>query len=430
MEDSSVDDTAAGDTPSSGESGSKESDNSTSDGNGSSSAWDEFAQRAFTTNTKALVHRSFVPRTRKPYIEPVTDIVDPEAAQLFQDAQRLGIEGHYSEAIKKLLRAYFICGEVDDANGEALATMRTAYMGSKLNDTTKAFELFLYAAESYEALGDSQMHVCSLINAAINARKLGEYESALEMLEESQQLAEQTGDRSNLAHALAGIGNVQQAQRKWSEAIPYHLSAAQHFKAVDLTERQAVNMELASCAASEACQYDDALKFSKQAHDLHASFGNLKGQASALATGSVVFNKLENWPEAFHWRLKAAELWKKSGNTEEQAFHTRIAGNFATRMEEYTTALDLYMQAHQLHTQMGDVEGKALSSEKIAFTQAVLKNWPQALHWYILAATLAEQIGNVELQIIALKNGVYSAEQTGDYDTAADMREKADRLSS
>ena len=100
VEDSSVDDTAAGDTPSSGESGSKESDNSTSDGNGSSSAWDEFAQRAFTTNTKALVHRSFVPRTRKPYIEPVTDIVDPEAAQLFQDAQRLGIEGRYAEAIK------------------------------------------------------------------------------------------------------------------------------------------------------------------------------------------------------------------------------------------------------------------------------------------------------------------------------------------
>ena len=95
MEDSSADDTAAGNTPSGGESGSN-----TSDDNGFSSAWDEFAQKAFTTNTKALVHRSFVPRTRKPYIEPVTDIVDPEAAQLFQDAQRLGIEGRYAEAIK------------------------------------------------------------------------------------------------------------------------------------------------------------------------------------------------------------------------------------------------------------------------------------------------------------------------------------------
>ena len=147
------------------------------------------------------------------------------------------------------------------------------------------------------------MHTCSLINVANNARTLGDYESALEMLEESQQLAEQTCNHSNLAHALAGIGNVQRAQGQWSEAILYHLSAAQHFKGVGLTERQAVNMELASCAASEACQYDDALKFSNQAHALHASFGNLKGQASALVTGSVVFNKLENWPEAFHWRL-------------------------------------------------------------------------------------------------------------------------------
>ena len=115
MEDSSADDTVAGNIPSSGESGSNESakstsgsstsgdgesDNSTSDDGKSPSAWDEFAQRAFTTNTKALLHRSFVPQTRKPYIGPVTDIVDPEAAQLFQDAQRLGIEGRYAEAIK------------------------------------------------------------------------------------------------------------------------------------------------------------------------------------------------------------------------------------------------------------------------------------------------------------------------------------------
>ncbi len=206
----------------------------------------------------------------------------------------------------------------------------------------------------------------------------GDYTRALAIYHQSQNLAEQFGDKAGIANALIGIGDVY----------------------------------------IEQGDFAPALARTQQGLALHESLGNNAGVATALRNIGWVYIRLDDYTQALDYLQKSLTLSEVLDDKSGIAKALNGIGSIFAQQGDATSALEHYQKCLTLNEALGNNAGIATNLDNIGSVYYDQSNYARALEYYHKSMILAEAIDNQGSLSSALNGvGVIYLSQ-GDYEQA------------
>jgi predicted ATPase/class 3 adenylate cyclase len=220
----------------------------------------------------------------------------------------------------------------------------------------------------------------------------GQYEPALEHLQEALGLANALEDRDAQAQACRWIAYVYEFRSEFQLALDWigrGLAA--------LGEREtAVTAELLAIAGlihTRQGIYDRALEQCEKSVQIAASLDDLTSMAFAYNSRGIIFILRGNNTSAIQDFQKALDLYQQTNNIHGQAKIYNQIANAHFNMSQWSIASENYRKARDIFRQIGDIHWIAVSNNNlggIALNQGRLN---EALHFYNDGLRFLQQIG-------------------------------------
>jgi tetratricopeptide (TPR) repeat protein len=189
--------------------------------------------------------------------------------------------------------------------------------------------------------------------------ELGEYATALEQFQSSLALAQELGDRTNVALATGSIGIV------YSEGLGEYAKALKQFElARSLHEELGNRRDVAICTGNIAMihgyfgDHAKALQQHRSALALHEELGNRSGAALAMTNIGTEHRHLGEYSMALEQYQRASVLFEELGERKGIAESTRSVGALYARTEfegyDPGRAEEYLLRANALATETGN----------------------------------------------------------------------------
>ncbi|GGO35014.1 tetratricopeptide repeat protein [Deinococcus humi] len=243
-----------------------------------------------------------------------------------------------------------------DALNAAAWQKRRAEPGESLRDAREAHQI-------------SEQHDHPL-GLAYALRTLGfhdilqsEFKAALNKLDQAVNIAQACEDLTLERDCKNLLGNVYRVIYNTQRAIECLLEAMELSRRLDdLAGEASALMNLGVVVSSRMKDFDKALSYYQQAHEIFEKAGNESAQVACLYSMADVYQELEQFAEAQTWGERAAQLSARMGDILHQA-------------------LSISVVARALDGQAQSVRAAALHHQALALLQTPQLNMPEPLAW-------------------------------------------------
>ena len=145
-------------------------------------------------------------------------------ARLLTLRGQLAMEGRrFAEALSLAHQAAGVCAQLGDARCEAVALNEIGYLQQLLGQPHASLTAYTHSLERWATLSAAAGHGTTLHNRGVLYYSLGNYQAALDDLEEARQL--RSGSPAELASTLTWIGVTYTSTGEWDEALTLLLEA-------------------------------------------------------------------------------------------------------------------------------------------------------------------------------------------------------------
>ncbi|MCM4082740.1 tetratricopeptide repeat protein [Paractinoplanes hotanensis] len=255
---------------------------------------------------------------------------------------------------------------------------------------------------------DSPAHAVRLARTLSRYLKGGHHGDALTVHGHALRAARDTGDLTDQAHALNGLGVAHRRLGSPKRATDDLEESLELFRRIGDDAGQAAALYDLATVMQWMGRYPDALDYKQQALALYRAAGDRYGEANMLSGLALVLERMGRLPEAIDHCEQALALDRQTGNRHGQAQALNILGDVETRAGRHEAAADHLQQALILFRQLGNRNNEAGALDSLGLLYNRLRQPTRAISYFEPALALFRELGNKGGEIGSL-NGLGEA---------------------
>ncbi|WP_375443178.1 tetratricopeptide repeat protein, partial [uncultured Nostoc sp.] len=191
-----------------------------------------------------------------------------------------------------------------------------------------------------------------------------------------------------IARSQAKLGEVEQAQQYYQQALEFCLET-------DETQKAAIIANLAGIYGNKG-EVDEAIALCNQSLEITERIGDVEGKAVTLHCLAGIYADKGNVNEAIALYNQSLEITECIGNVQTKAATLHNLGLIYANKGEVEQAIALYNQSLEIEEGIGGVEGKAATLHNLGLIYAKKGEVNQALALYNQSLEIKERISHVE----------------------------------
>ncbi len=222
--------------------------------------------------------------------------------------------------------------------------------------------------------------------------QLGEYDQALKVLLEAQELYQNVGDDRDNVIIQTQIGGVYLYLSSFVNALTYTLKGLELAQQMESRELEGTLLNNLATIYILRQEYSRALPYLLKTLQIAEDAGDKKTQADALDNICIVYRGLNNTPAALSSGLKSLQMYRDLGDRQGEAEVLNSLGRAYQAMKDYPRALECYSDAKRLAKNISlkyEVVGALLNIGSVYADQQLAGQALDTLH---NALTIAEEI--------------------------------------
>jgi tetratricopeptide (TPR) repeat protein len=243
-------------------------------------------------------------------------------------------------------------------------------------------------APPWESLED----LTAYLDGFYHAGGLGEWQLAYDILNE-----ERGGEGKN--KSIEEFLDLQGFYRQYAQLYEQILAGSQREQDC---HRKSLN-RLGNCYKNLG-QYEKAIAFYQQSHDISEEIGFRQGVAMSLGNLGVCYNSLGQYEKAIGYHQQSLEIEEKIGNRQGVAMSLGNLGNCYYSLGQYEKAIAHHQQHHDISEEMGYRQGVAMSLGNLGSCYESLGQYQKAIGYHQQSLEIEEKIGNRQGVAISLHN--------------------------
>ena len=315
------------------------------------------------------------------------DLVEKTIMQGAEE-DRLSLEEkrEHASALEGLVADYL---EMDrgDRENRALAEVlqRLGKIRYLLGDYEAARKLYQQSLEIEQQLGDKSDVSRSLHNLGILAQATGDYDEARKLYQQSLEIDQVLGDKSDVSKSLHNLGILAQATGDYDEARKLYQQSLEIEQ--QLGDKSGVSKSLLQLGNLEYFKgdFDTARKFYQQSLEIDQVLGDKSGVSTSLHGLGLLAHNTGAYNEARKLYRQSLEIKQQLGDKSGMADLLHQLGMLAQDTGDYDTACKLYQQSLEIAQELGVKDGIAVSQAQLALLEEKLGNAMDALNLIQLA---------------------------------------------
>ncbi|MEH2464252.1 tetratricopeptide repeat protein [Nostoc sp.] len=366
------------------------------------SSWESHIQRAeilgllevTLTNNQERLYR--VPRILSPLLFPE----NPKGEELYKQAaqilDRLWWEEAETatEAQKLEIHRLALLGKDGEIAAKiAFSTAHNWKNQSRFRESVQLCKSTLELTKDYRVL-----HAIARSQA-----ELGEVEQAQQYYQQALEFCLQTDEteKAGIIHNLAGIyankGEVDKAIALYNQSLEIN-------ERIGNVQGKAATLHQLAILHANKGEVDEAIALYNQSLEIKQRIGNVQGQAATLHCLAVLYADKGEVDEAITLYNQSLEIKQRIGDVQGQAATLQCLGNIYADKGEVDEAIALYNQSLEINECIGNVQGKATTLHELGHIYASHGKVDEAITLYNQSLEIFERIGYVKSQADALHN--------------------------
>lgn len=223
-------------------------------------------------------------------------------------------------------------------------------------DWESALQLYQQSLAIGREQGDSQGVAVCLNNMGNIFKNQGDYEKAIDCFFESLRLREDLGDSLGIASSYGNIANLYNNQGFYQEALVHFERCLVIMERLDNVRAVAGTLNNMGLAYSELGDLERAYDMYTEALPLHEQTGDARGAAGAWTNiGNIHFER-RNFIDAELAHRKSLELRQTLGDNNGMAQSYFHLGKIEAALNRYESAIQLGNRAYELAEKVGDIQ--------------------------------------------------------------------------
>jgi CHAT domain-containing protein len=300
---------------------------------------------------------------------------------------------------------------------------------SYLNEELRsAREAFLRAAEESAATGEAEQRANNLNNAGIMERRLGQYDEALQHIQEAIRIHRELENRKKVASGRNNIANIQEERGQFRAALRNLRGALGVNRALGDSGDVAMNLNNIGLILRSQGKYAEALDSHRRALQLHRQVSDSSSVADALNNLGLVLKKQGHDERALARYRESLRINRKLGNRLETATNLNNVGQIELRQGRYAEARRAIQNALQISRELEDRPGVAASRATLAEVDRREGALQQAAAGYRAALRINRELGRREAEAENLYGLGQVHLERGQYDRADSVLTRTVRI--
>ncbi|MBU7046334.1 MAG: tetratricopeptide repeat protein, partial [Theionarchaea archaeon] len=201
-----------------------------------------------------------------------------------------------------------------------------------------------------------------LLNLGNAYYALSQNGSALKNYEAMLELAAKVDEKSAIegkSAALGNIGLIYSAKGDLDEALKYHKEALEIHRDIGYRQGEASDLGNLGLVYSAKGDLDEALKYHKATLDIHRDIGYRQGEASDLGNIGLVYSDKGDLDEALKYHKEALDIHRDIGYRQGEASQLGNIGLIYSAKGDLDEALKYHKEALDIHRDIGYRQGEA-----------------------------------------------------------------------
>ncbi|MEH2211192.1 tetratricopeptide repeat protein [Nostoc sp.] len=318
----------------------------------------------------------------------------------------LTLRGYYADQVdllRQLIEVWQKTGSRKNRNYQiVLHFLGDAY--KSLGQYQLAIDLHQQSLDIAREIGYRDGEGASLRGLGNIFRYLGEYQRAIEFHQQSLEISRDIGDRNGEGSSLAGLGNTYDSLGQYQRAIEFHQQSLEIFRDIGEQNGEGASLNNLGDTYNSLGHYQRAIEFHQQSLEISRDIGERNGEGSSLMGLGNTYNSLGQYQRAIEFHQQSLEIFRDIGdrNGEESALGN--LGNAYIFLGQYLQAIEFYQQSLNIARQIGHRCGEEIALGNLGIAYQSLGQYQQAIDLYQQSLDIAREIGDRNSESLSLMN--------------------------
>ncbi|MEH2438670.1 MAG: tetratricopeptide repeat protein [Nostoc sp.] len=365
------------------------------------SSWESHIQRAeilgllevtLTNNTERLYR---VPRILSPLLEfpenPKGEELYKQAAQILYRLWWEEAEGS-TEAQKLEIHRLALLGKDEEIAVNIACSLTDNWKNqSRFREAVQLCKFTLKLTQDYRVLHE----------IARSQAELGEVEQAQQYYQQALESCLET-DETEKADIIHNLGRIYANKGEVEQAIALYNQSLEITQRIGNVQTKAATLhQLAGIYANKG-EVDEAIALYNQSLSIKERIGNVQGKAVTLHQLGYIYANKGDVDEAIALYNQSLEITEQIGDVQTKAATLHQLGIIYTNKGDVDEAIALYNQSLEIFERIGDVKGKAATLHCLGYIYANKGEVEQASALFNQSLKINERIGDVQTKAATL----------------------------
>jgi len=256
-------------------------------------------------------------------------------------------------------------------------------------EALKDFSKALDASESEARRGEA------LRNIADIKRKRGEWDEAGRYYKESEKIAENMSDMTELSRIYADLGSIYRNKGELESAMEYHKKSLQIREG--LGDKRGISQALGSIGSiyRKKGELESAMEYHKKSLQIREEIGDLQGMAQAYGSIGSIYRRKKMIEEALQYHTLSLQIRERLGDMNGVAVALGSLGSCHILNKDYASARECLNRSLTIREELGDIGGQGNIYLNMAILALLENNLTEAGGYLIKAKGIAESSNRI-----------------------------------
>ncbi|MEI1376940.1 tetratricopeptide repeat protein, partial [Nostoc sp.] len=343
----------------------------------------------------------------------------------------LTLRGYYADQVElygQLVSKWGEIGARENWNYQAaLILLGNTY--NSLGQYQRAIEFLQQSLEIKREIGDRDGEGVSLGNLGNAYNLLGQYQRAIEFYQQSLEIKREIGDRNGEGKSLGSLGNAYNSLGQYQRAIEFLQQSLEISREIGDRNGEGKSLNNWGNAYNSLGQYQRAIEFYQESLEIKREIGDRNGEGISLNNLGNAYNSLGQYQRAIEFYQESLEIFREIGDRNGEGKFLNNLGNVYHSLGEYQQAIEFYQQSLEIFRKIGDRNGEGNSLIGLGCAYNSLGQYQRAIEFYQESLEIKREIGDRNGEGISLIGLGNAYNLLGQYQRAIDFYQQSLEIS-
>jgi tetratricopeptide (TPR) repeat protein len=294
-----------------------------------------------------------------------------------------------------------------------------------LGDYDRALDYLQQSLAIQREIGDKQGEGATLNNLSAIAHARGDYDRALDYLQQSLAIRREIGDKQGEGVTLNNLATTAHARGDYDRALDYLRQSLAIRREIGDKKGEGVTLSNLSQIYQARGDYDRALDYLQQALAIQREIGDKKGEGTTLNNLSAIAHARGDYDRALDYLQQSLAILREIGDKRGEGTTLNNLSQIYDARGDYDRALDHLQQSLAIRREIGDKQGEGTTLNNLSQIYDARGDYDRALDYLQQSLAITREIGDKQGEGTTLNNLSAIAHARGDYDRALDYLQQS-----